>query len=58
MYRANTLHVNLLLKNILSSIKQAKDLNIEVVTQLEVDFLKMNTGRNSIHLMIYNILNK
>ena len=40
MYSANTLQVNLLVKNVLSVINQEKDLDIEVAIQSEVLFLK------------------
>ena len=39
MYSANILQVNLLVKNVLSVIKQEKDLGIEVAIQSEVAFL-------------------
>ena len=39
MYSTNTLQMNLLVKNVLSVIKQEEDLNIEVEIQSEVAFL-------------------
>ena len=46
VYIANTLQVNLLVKNVLSVIKQEKYLGIEVAIQSEVAFLKMKTEKN------------
>ena len=40
MYRDNTLQVNLLVNNVLSGIKQEKDLDTEVAIQSEIAFLK------------------
>ena len=58
MYSANTLQVNLLVKNVLSVINQEKDLDIEVAIQSEVLFLKMNTENNYMHLTTDKTQNK
>ena len=39
IYINNNFQVNLLVKNVISVIKQDKDLDIEVAIQSEVDFL-------------------
>ena len=48
MYSANTLQVNLLVKNVLLVIKQYKDLDIEFKIQSEVAFLT-NKDRNELY---------
>ena len=48
MYSANTPQVNLVVNNVLSVIKQEKDLDIEVAIQSEVAFLT-NEDRNDFY---------
>ena len=48
MYSLNTLQVNILVKNVLSVIKQEKDLDIEVKIQSELSFLT-NEYRNDFY---------
>ena len=51
MYSANTLQVNLLVNNVLSVIKQEKDLDIEVAIQSEVAFLTKRRQKGIIFLL-------
>ena len=52
MYSANTPQVNLVVNNVLSVIKQEKDLDIEVAIQSEVAFLT-NEDRNDFYTSQY-----